>query len=98
EPVEGATVRAEWLEITIARNAFARRIARVSVITSPQGWFALCDVPRGGEVVLRAMQNGDSTDMLDVRVPATGLLRRELYLGAGVGRLRGAVRRSVSAE
>src|SRR5205807_5933516 len=38
----------------------------------------------GGAAVLRASLGLDSTDLLQVSVPAAGLLRRELYIGSAI--------------
>ena len=80
-PAESVTVTAQWLEITLGPNGFSRRVAEIHAVTAADGWFALCDAPRGGAAVLRASRGADSTDLLEVRIPTAGLLRRELYLG-----------------
>jgi hypothetical protein len=83
-PAESVTVTAQWLEITLGPNGFVRRVAQIGVVTAADGWFALCDAPKGGAAVLRASRGADSTDLLEVRVPTAGLLRRELYIGSAV--------------
>lgn len=47
-PIGGATVVAEWVDLTVTREGFTRREPRVVATTSADGWFALCDVPKGG--------------------------------------------------
>jgi hypothetical protein len=81
-PAESVTVTAQWLEITVGSNGFARRVPQIGMVTRADGWFALCDAPRGGAAVLRAGRGADSTDLLEVSVPTVGLLRRELYIGS----------------
>jgi hypothetical protein len=49
--------------------------------TGENGWFALCNVPSAGTMALQASRGADSTDLIEVQVPADGFLRRELYLG-----------------
>ncbi|MEO7713759.1 MAG: carboxypeptidase regulatory-like domain-containing protein [Gemmatimonadaceae bacterium] len=80
-PVAGATVTGEWLELSFRREGLARRIPRLVVTTGQNGWFAICDVPSAGMIALRASRDADSTDLIEVQVPAHGLLRRELFLG-----------------
>jgi hypothetical protein len=81
-PVAGATVTGEWLEIAIARGKLGSRVPRLVATTSDRGWFALCDVPSPGTILLTARRGADSTDVLELSVPANGLLRRELYVGS----------------
>jgi hypothetical protein len=81
-PISGAAVSAEWLELTFATTGMTRRVPRLTAVTGENGWFALCNVPSGGNVMLRAGRDADSTSLIDVRVPLDGFLRRELYLGA----------------
>lgn len=81
-PVAGAQVEAAWLELALVRGGALRNVARLNATTNELGWFALCGVPRPGSVSLRADRGADSTDVIEVQVPAEGFLRRELYLGA----------------
>ncbi|HMA21697.1 MAG TPA: carboxypeptidase regulatory-like domain-containing protein, partial [Gemmatimonadaceae bacterium] len=78
-----ASVTGEWLEFTLARTGFARSIGRRSATTADNGWFALCNVPAGGNVALVASKGADSTGLIEVQVPSDGFLRRDLYLGEG---------------
>ncbi len=81
-PAAGATVTGEWLEYTFSREGLSRRIPRLVTTTGENGWFALCNVPSGGTMTLVASRGADSTDLIEVPVPASGFLRRELYLGS----------------
>ncbi len=80
-PAAGVTVGAEWLELSFARTGMTRRRPRREVTTTAAGWFALCDVPSPGSVVLSASRGEVGTDPVEVQVPAGGFLRRELYVG-----------------
>ena len=80
-PVAGAVVSGEWLELSFRREGLARRIPRLVVTTGESGWFAICNLPSAGMIALRASRGGDSTDLIELQVPAHGVLRRELYLG-----------------
>ena len=81
-PVSDATVVAEWTELSVNRGGFSRRTPRVAVSTAANGWFGLCDLPASGMIALVAAHGPDSTDVLEMEVPADGLLRRDLYLGS----------------
>ena len=81
-PAANARVTGEWLEISIRRGGFDRRVPRLSATTGERGWFALCDVPSPGTILIAATRGADSTDLIEVDVPANGLVRRELYLGS----------------
>jgi hypothetical protein len=80
----GATVSGEWLEYTFTTTGIKRRMPRLVATTGENGWFAICNVPRAGTVAVLATKGADSTDLLDVQMPAEGFLRRELYLGPAV--------------
>lgn len=80
-PVAGASVTGEWLEYDLMAGGLVRRIKRLVATTGDNGWFAMCNVPSAGMVVLIAAHGADSTDLIEVQVPADGFARRELYLG-----------------
>lgn len=80
-PAAGVRVTGEWLEMSFTREGVVRRTPRPVATTRADGWFAMCDVPSGGTMALSAGRDADSTDVLEVQVPAEGFLRRDLYLG-----------------
>lgn len=80
-PTAGVTVAGEWLEFTLGPQGIVRRTPRLTATTGENGWFAICNVPRAGTMTLTASRSADSTDRIEVQVPAEGFLRRELYLG-----------------
>jgi hypothetical protein len=81
-PVTGATVTAEWIELSFRRGGVIHRENRRRVAkTAENGWFALCNVPNAGTIALAAVRGADSTDVIEVQAPARGLLRHELYIG-----------------
>ena len=80
-PVAGVTVTGEWTELTVRREGVARRVPRLVSTTWANGWFALCNVPGPGTIMLTASRGADSTDVIETQVPAGGFLRRELFLG-----------------
>jgi hypothetical protein len=79
--VPGVKVVGEWVEVSIGRRGMERSTPRRVTTTRESGWFAICDVPSPGVMVLMASHAADSTDFLEVEVPREGFLRRELYLG-----------------
>jgi hypothetical protein len=81
-PVAGATVSGEWLEISFRQGGYDRRRPRLVVTTGANGWYALCNVPNGGTMFLTAGHGADSTDLIEVQVPAKSFARRDLYIGA----------------
>ncbi len=82
EPRAGVEVSAEWLEVEFGRGRPVTRRPRLVATSERNGWFAMCDVPSTGQFALSAGAGPDSTDRLDVEVPADGFLRRDLYLGS----------------
>ncbi len=82
-PVAGAVVTSEWLEFTIRRNgAMEPRRERVRATSTANGMFVMCNLPGAGSVFLSASHAADSTDVIELHPPKSGLLRRELFLGA----------------
>lgn len=80
-PASGVTVSGEWLEMAFKPGGIARHTQHVVTTTWDTGWFAMCNVPSPGAMFLLASRGGDSTDLIEVTVPASGFLRRDLYLG-----------------
>ncbi|MGI8617912.1 MAG: carboxypeptidase regulatory-like domain-containing protein [Gemmatimonadaceae bacterium] len=81
-PIAGASVVGEWLELSLNRAGYTRRVARIVGTTAENGWFALCDVPRPGTLEVVATDGTDSTDFIEVEVGVDGFQRRDLYLGS----------------
>ncbi len=84
EPIAGATVTADWLEITVRLGGVESRRPRLSVTTEANGWFALCNVPRNGTMFLEARNGDQDTDHLELQVPNDGFVHRDLFLGHAV--------------
>ena len=80
-PAAGVTVSGEWLEMAFKPGGIARHTQRLITTTWDTGWFAMCNVPSPGAMFLLASRGADSTDLIEVQVPANGFLRRDLYLG-----------------
>lgn len=80
-PVAGAKVTADWLEVSVRLGGVDSYRPRQAVTTEANGWFALCNVPRGGTMFLEATRGDESTDHLELQVPNDGFVRRDLFLG-----------------
>src|SRR5512140_635656 len=59
-PVSRVRVVGEWLEMSFARGSIGRRRAMLTVTTTDNGWFALCDVPSRGSMFLSASRGDGS--------------------------------------
>ncbi|MEO5588994.1 MAG: carboxypeptidase-like regulatory domain-containing protein, partial [Gemmatimonadaceae bacterium] len=81
EPVSGVNVTGEWMEISFSKDGRVSRVPRLVANTGSNGWFAMCNVPRGGTLALSAGAGGDSTGFIEMQVPESGFLRRDLFLG-----------------
>ncbi len=90
-PVSGAVVTGEWVEFILTGTRLSRRQPAVRAATGEQGTFALCGVPAAGSIFVRAQHGSDSTDVLELRAAADGLLRQDLYLGTSPAQLSGLV-------
>jgi hypothetical protein len=80
-PAAGAYVVAEWMELTYSARTVTRHIPVVLSKTQGQGWFALCGLPRAGMIALTAHRGTDSTDLIELDVPAERIVRRDLFVG-----------------
>ncbi len=80
-PVDSARVEGAWAEISLGKTGMQRRTPRLVTRARANGWFGICGVPHPGTVQLMATHDADSSDAVEVDVPASGLLRRDLYIG-----------------
>lgn len=81
-PTAGVAVSGEWIEYTLGHSGFRRSVPKRIATSAENGWFALCNVPVGGNVALLAARGADSTGRIEVVIPKDGFARREIYLGA----------------
>lgn len=80
-PRARSTVRVQWSELVIGADGIRRLTPLVGGETSEQGGVAVCGLPVGGSVLVRAWNGSDSSGFAELEVPATGLLRRDLFVG-----------------
>lgn len=94
--VDSASVAGEWLEYSIGRTGLSASKPRRVSTSFATGFYALCQMPSPGTIVLRASKAADSTGLVEVTVGEAGFARQDLVIGAGLaaakGRLSGAVR------
>ena len=81
-PLAGVAVTAEWLELSLGREGMTGAIASRVDTTRDNGWFAVCNVPSPGTLLLLASRGADSTDRVEVDLSSASFARRELYVGA----------------
>lgn len=82
EALTGVTVTVSWLELALGKGGTHARTIRRIARMQDNGWFALCQVPSPGTIQVQAYRGADSTDAVELQVPASGVLRQELSLGA----------------
>lgn len=80
-----SNVVVEWANLTFAVGGLKRSTVRRTYDTQETGWFALCGAPAGGTIVLSASHGSDSTEALELEIPASGFLRRDLFFGVARG-------------
>lgn len=78
----GVTITGEWTEITFTSDGITRSAPRLVAVTADNGWFALCGVPSSGLITMTASRGVDSSGVVEVEIPATGFLRREMYIAS----------------
>jgi hypothetical protein len=81
-PAAGVAVSGEWLELSLTPKGLRRRYPRLVAMTAENGRFAICNLPSAATIALVASRGADSTDVIEVKLPADRFLLRELYLGS----------------
>jgi Carboxypeptidase regulatory-like domain/TonB-dependent Receptor Plug Domain len=77
----GADVRVSWSELSVTSDGIRRHAPSLQATTGEAGGAALCGVPVGAQVMARAWVAGDSSGFVELEMPPSGLLRRDLYIG-----------------
>jgi hypothetical protein len=80
-PAEQATVVLTWSEITIGAGGIRTERRRVPVATGAAGAYVVCGAPAGSGVVASASAPGLASGLIDLDVPARGMLVRDFLLG-----------------
>ena len=84
-PVVGGAVRVQWIEFVLTGNRPVRELFGVDVTSDQQGVWLACGVPANATVLVRAAQASDSSGLVTLRVPASGIRYRDLFVGPSVG-------------
>ncbi|MCC6771501.1 MAG: carboxypeptidase regulatory-like domain-containing protein [Gemmatimonadaceae bacterium] len=74
---QGASVSVEWPEWVIKKRTFSTELMRRVVRTDSGGHFVACGVPANSTLRALAWREGDSTGVLAVQLPPSGLLRQD---------------------
>lgn len=90
-PVDTGGVEARWSEIEIGPSGISQSARHSAGRVASDGWFGLCGVPGGDDLVLLGWHDRDTTGATFVTVPANGIARHDLFVG-GVARVHGVVR------
>lgn len=83
-PVAHASVSTQWQEFAFTAQGFSRRAPRSTATANENGWFAFCGIPQLASVELIAFRGQDSTAMIQLDLPESRFVRRDLYLGHSV--------------
>lgn len=89
-PVVTGKVEALWHELIIRKGGLRYEEVGGEAHVRSDGWFALCGVAPDGEAFITASRDADHTSEVLLRIPAHGLVRRDLFIG-GTTTLRGRV-------
>lgn len=79
--VDSAIVTAQWVELLLGAGRVNRSMAKRATRTPDTGFFAICGAPSNGAITLGATHGADSTEVLELEVPLSGFVRRDLYFG-----------------
>ncbi|WP_169307609.1 carboxypeptidase-like regulatory domain-containing protein [Gemmatimonas aurantiaca] len=77
-----ARVRVQYTETTVNAGAMERRRPLRTVEASPTGSFTLCGLPPDALLTTRAYAGTDSSGVVELRVPTSGILIRDMYIGS----------------
>jgi Carboxypeptidase regulatory-like domain len=80
-PVVGETVHVQWIELVLEGDRPVRELISVDARTDQHGVWLACGVPANATVLVRATNASDSSGLVPVRVPASGIRYRDVYVG-----------------
>lgn len=81
QPLSGpARLRVQYIESTIQDGKLVRRFPARFVDAAPNGAFAACGIPVGVNITTRAFAGSDSSGTVELTVPRTGLLVRDILI------------------
>lgn len=80
QPLAGAAVTVEWTELVQEALLVKPREKASSVETTPEGWFALCELPSGTTLLARAARGANSSGYVRFVLPEAGVRHAPFYL------------------
>lgn len=73
--------RVEWTELTVGPEGIRTSRPQLDAPASVEGGFAACGVPLGGSVLVRGFAKMDSSGFVELEIPRSGLVRRDILVG-----------------
>lgn len=73
-------VTVSWIELTIGQGGIHRERRQFPAKTNTMGWYAFCGLPSDVDVTLEAHADSLESGVVDLRVPAGGLLIRDFLV------------------
>lgn len=80
-PLGGSTVVVIWSELTLGARGLSMDRRQYPIETGADGWYAICGLPAGTELVARAEHAADSSGFIEVTLDPGGLLLRDFNIG-----------------
>lgn len=77
-----ARVRVQYTETTVSSAGIERRRPLKVVEASSTGLFTVCGVPPDVALTTRAYAGGDSSGVVELHVPVSGVLVRDIFIGS----------------
>ncbi|HKW47192.1 MAG TPA: TonB-dependent receptor [Gemmatimonadaceae bacterium] len=77
---ESTTVIAEWAELILQKSGVGHEVFSRRARTDGNGWFVVCGVPTASSVVVRAVSGSDTSGAIEMDVPKSRIVRRNLYI------------------
>jgi protocatechuate 3,4-dioxygenase beta subunit len=82
-PMPGVNVAADWADFVIDQGSFRVEPQDARTTTGASGSFALCGLPGGSDVAVRATSSTRATGRLEVTLEARSIVRRDFTLADG---------------
>ena len=80
-PIPRARIRLEWPEYVVGRSGMQRTTRGIDAQANEAGGYLICGVPVGTTILANAFADADSSGIVELEIPGSALLRRDLFLG-----------------
>lgn len=77
----GGHVSAQWLDVRVTNGALEKHTVTADASVRASGLYAICGIPSGVPIVLRAWAGSDSSGFVELELPETGLASQDLLIG-----------------